>query len=539
MLRNSLKISGERAETFLQQVITSKVSSLKSGGVLSSLLLDKDACLLDIITLKREGEDNFLMVCSNPKKTKLAKSWLEELSNGYVIFDEDILVKINGPVVIEETQVVASSLVRRERKDITKTIYKNHPELFSLSKPYFIGQKRLREIISFSKPEKKIYNFKNLRLSASKKEKLKRTPLYREHLKRGARMISFAGWEMPIFYSNIIREHQAVRSAAALFDIGHMGIIEIKGKGATNFLNIITTNYVWCLKNGESFYAFILSPDGEVMDDVMVYRRNKKDYFLVCNSINQEKIRHWLNSVNSKQYLIDENYPEKEIEEKVILRNLKEQKTILALQGPNSLSILKNIIAKDDVRRLKKLQKREFMETSISGKEVMVAYTGYTGEKIGFELFVSPAESIFIWNSILKEGKELGVIPAGLGARDSTRIEAGFPLYGHELAGKFNISPIEAGLGFYVKFHKPYFIGREALLRKKISNKIILFEMLEKAIPREGYPVIFQGKKIGEVTSGTFSSSANKYIGLAYVALDIGKEFEIEIRGKNYKAKII
>ena len=518
---NSLTISGERAETFLQQVVTSDISSLKIGESLPSLLFDERGILLDAISLKKEKND-FLILCSDSQKMELIKSWLGGLSDGYIIFDEDILVKINGPVIIKEKgQILTFNKIKLDvaRKDI-KSIYKKYPHLFSLSKPYFIGQKRLG---SFTLPSIPSRQGRGKERAEKIKEGGKKTPLYDEHLKKGAKISPFAGWEMPIFYRTILEEHQAVRKSAGLFDIGHMGIITIKGKGATDFLNIIATNYIWWLKNGESFYSFVLGRDGEVMDDVMVYKRSQNNYFLVCNCLNEEKIWRWLNDVNSK---------------KVTLKNLRGEETILALQGPNSLSILKKVIAKKEIKKLEKLQKREFIDASIAGREVTIAYTGYTGEKIGFELYLSPDNSRFIWNLLLEEGKDYGILPAGLGARDSLRIEAILPLYGHELAGKFNISPLEAGLGFYVKFHKPYFIGREALLKKKIKRKIISFEMLEKAIPREGYPVLCKGKRMGKVTSGTFSPSADKYIGLAYVNLDIGREFEIEIRGKNYKAKM-
>ncbi len=519
-----LRISGERAETFLQQVVTSDISSLRVGESLPGLIFNEKGILLDAITLKKEKE-SFLLLCSNSRKMELIKSWLEGLSDGYIIFDEDILAKINGPVMIKiRGQVSTFDKIKLNvaRKDI-KNIYQKYPHLFCLSKPYFIGQKRLGNftLLPIPSPQGRGKERKEI------KERRKKTPLYQEHLKRKAKMINFAGWEMPIFYRTILEEHQAVRKSAGLFDIGHMGIIAIKGKGTTDFLNIITTNYIWWLKNGESFYSFILGRDGEVMDDVMVYKRSQNNYFLVCNCLNEEKIWRWLNAVNSNK--------------KVILKNLRGEKTILALQGPNSLAILKKVIAKKDVKKLEKLEKKGFIDTAIAGKKVTIASTGYTGEKIGFELYLSPDNSRFIWNLFLAEGKGYGMLPVGLGARDSLRIEAMLPLYGHELAGKFNISPIEAGLGFYVKFHKPYFVGRESLLKKKINRKIVSFEMSEKAIPREGYPVICKGKKIGEVTSGTFSPYTQRYIGLAAVSREWvsgAEEFAVEIRGKNYKAKI-
>ena len=517
MLKKLLKISGKRAETFLQQVVTSDISSLKVGESLPTLLFNGKGILLDAITLKKEKE-SFLLLCSNFQKLELIRSWLNGLSDGYIIFDEDILTKINGPVIIREKgQILTFDKIKLNitKKDI-KSIYKKYPHLFSLSKPYFIGQKRLGNFTPHPNPPPQVGR-------EVREERGKRTSLHSEHLKRKAKMVNFAGWEMPVFYTGITGEHQAVRKSAGLFDIGHMGLIAIKGKEATNFLNIVTTNYVWRLENGDSFYSFILDPDGNILDDVMIYKRSQNNYFLVCNCLNEEKIWRWLNGVNSK---------------KVVLKNLRGEKTILALQGQHSLSVLKKVIAEKDVKKLEKLEKKGFRDTSIAGKKIIIACTGYTGEKIGFELYLSPDNSRFIWNLLLEKGKNYGILPAGLGARDSLRIEAMLPLYGNELAGKFNISPIEAGLGFYVKFHKPYFVGREALLRKKISKKIISFEMLEKAIPREGYPVICKGKKIGKVTSGTFSPSADKYIGLAYVDLDVGREFEVEIRGKNYKAKI-
>ncbi len=518
---NSLSISGERAETFLQQVVTSDVSSLKVGEFLPTLLFDGKGLLLDVIAVKKEKE-RFLLFCSSSKKLELVESWLKGLSDGYIIFDEDILAKINGPVKIRGQVSTFDKIklkINIKENDIT-TIYSKYPHLFSLSKPYFIGQKKLRDFILPSIPSHQERGKE--RIEKIEKEG-KRTSLYSAHLKRGAKMTNFAGWEMPISYSGIIDEHQAVRKSAGLFDIGHMGIIEIRGKGATNFLNIIATNYIWWLKNMESLYSFVLGPDGNVLDDVMVYKRSQNNYFLVCNSVNEEKIWGWLNAVSPK---------------KVTLKNLRGEETILALQGPDSLSLLKKVIKESDLKKLERLEKRGLIATTIAGKKTTLAYTGYTGEKIGFELYLAADDSKFIWNLLLEEGRAYGIVPAGLGARDSLRIEAMLPLYGHELAGKFNISPIEAGLGFYVKFHKPYFIGREALLKKKINKKVVSFEMLKKAIPRKGYPVISGGKKIGEVTSGTFSPSANKYIGLAYVDLTAGREFAIEVRGKNYKARI-
>jgi glycine cleavage system T protein len=436
------------------------------------------------------------------------------------------------------------------------SLYNNGFEsLFDISKPYFIGQKFIKEgqegkrargqegkeekfslspsILPFSPKEK--FHF-----SANEDALLKHSCLYDEHLKLTSKtnMVPFAGWSMPVSYGRISEEHTAVREAAGLFDVSHMGVLEISGEGATRFLDLVTTNYVSRLRIGQCHYSYILAPDGLPMDDVMVYRREPEYYMMVVNAVNTDKIKAWLNTVNSKQVIIDTEHPSREVDATPIIRDLKDesvgidQKVDVALQGPNSLAILQKLIDSADREKLSKLKRFEFIETELRGIKLIISKTGYTGEDIGFELYLHPDEAPKLWNLLLEEGKECGIKPAGLGARDSTRTEAGLPLYGHELAGEHNITPIEAGYGAFVKLHKPFFIGRKACLEKEAKSPlppftkggnrgicIVRFQMNSRGIRmvRPGSPVVNKrGEYIGAVTSCALESSGFQ-VGMAYV----------------------
>lgn len=407
------------------------------------------------------------------------------------------------------------------------SLYKTHPSYFHLSKPYFIGQeiinKRLRSSVL-----KEEFQYKE------EKGEIRQTPLYQEHLKLGATFIKFAGWQMSLCYTSIGEEHKAVREAAALFDVAHMGIMEIAGEHAASFLDTVSSNYVRWLEGKQFQYNYLLDADGNVLDDVIIYRRSRDKYMLVVNAVNEKKIWTWLNGINSSKVFMDRDYPNKEIEGKVVLKNLKdsssgkEQKVDMALQGPNSLAILQRLTReKESKRKLVRMKRGEFVEVKLAGIETLISHSGYTGEDIGYELYLHPEKAPLIWNLLLKEGRKFDIKPAGLGARDSTRIEAGLPLYGHELAGKYPIIPAEAGYGAFVKFHKPYFIGRKRLLKRQVQMKmeIIRFKMKFKGIrmvkPED--PVVDEkGKYIGRVTSCTLVEGLQ--LGLAYVDKNFTEE---------------
>ncbi|MFQ6057424.1 MAG: glycine cleavage system aminomethyltransferase GcvT [Anaerolineae bacterium] len=399
--------------------------------------------------------------------------------------------------------------------------------LFRVSKPYFVGQRNLESVRP--RVEKKEWRWEE------REGALRRTALYEEHLKLGARMVPFAGWEMPVQYTSIIEEHRAVREAAGLFDVAHMGVIEVAGEYATDFLDMVTSNYVRWIKDGQSQYSYLLDPEGNVIDDLFLYRRAADRYMLVVNAANAEKDFAWLQAVNSGEYLIDREHPDLEVEGPAIIRDLKapssgdDRRVDIALQGPASLAILQSLA--DDPRlkeRLSRLQRTEFIETELAGMSLILARTGYTGEEVGYELYVHPDDAPRLWNLLLEKGEPFGIKPTGLGARDSTRTEAGLPLHGHDLAGPYNISPIEAGFGSYVKFHKPFFIGRKALLEKEATRRMELlrFRMNERGVrmARLGDPVVDKrGKYIGRVTSCALGTDGFQ-VGLAYVERKYNRE---------------
>ncbi len=537
-----LEVIGERAMPFLQQVSTNDASKLQPGQSQRSFLLGAQGQLIGSISIlrlepDRWGRDHYV-VRTNPTNTDRVKAWFRGLADGYILFDdEDIFRKVEGPVVVRDLSEAGNgtlpipnpqSLISNLQPPTSNLqpptglslYHAGHDALFHLSKPYFVGQKSLESVRP--KVEKEEWQWQE------EEGELKRTCLYEEHLKLTKKVIPFAGWEMPVWYTSVSEEHKAVREAAGLFDVAHMGVLEVAGEHAAAFLDAVTSNYVRWIGDGQSEYAYLLDPDGNVIDDLMIYRRAADRYMLVVNASNAEKDLAWLNAVNSGQYLIDREHPDIEIEGPVVIRDLKDpssgkdRRVDLAIQGPNSLVILQSLTEDEKLRaKLARISRTEFIETELAGMELIVARTGYTGEDIAYELYLHPDNAPMVWNLLLEKGKEYGLKPAGLAARDSTRTEAGLPLYGHDLAGPYNISPIEAGFGSYVKFHKPYFIGRKALLDKEATRKmeILRFRMKERGVrmAKLGDIVVDKrGKYIGRVTSCALDSEGFQ-VGLAYV----------------------
>ncbi len=396
-----------------------------------------------------------------------------------------------------------------------------HASLFDLAKTYFVGESVLDELRPKVQKEEFVWKEEG--------GELKRTPLFEEHCQLTRKIIPFAGWEMPVWYTTVLEEHRAVRQAAGLFDVAHMGVLEVAGEHAASFLDLVSTNYVRWLEDGQSHYSAMLDPDGHVIDDIMVYRRAADRYMVVVNAANADKDLAWLRAVNSRRYVIDRKHPDKEIEGEVTIRDLKDpasgddRRVDVALQGPTSLAIIQRLTDDPLVRSsLARIRRTDFMETELSGIKTIVARTGYTGEDVGYELYLHPDDAPRLWNLILQRGEDLGVKPVGLGARDSTRTEAGLPLYGHELAGDHDISPTGAGFAPYVKLHKPYFVGREAHLEResKRTMEIVRFRMREKGIRaiRPGDVVVSRrGEYMGAVTSCSLDVEGYQ-LGLAYVS---------------------
>lgn len=300
------------------------------------------------------------------------------------------------------------------------------------------------------------------------------TALYNQHIQLTdkSHIVPFAGYLMPLWYSSIAEEHVAVREAAGLFDCTHMGVLGISGEGASAFLNELTTNNIEKLRAGRAQYSYILDVAGDVLDDVIVYRRDSEDFLLVVNAANSAKIGDWIDSLLNNKISIDPNNADRNISSKPKVQDLRIPggKVDVALQGPKSLDILSLLVRDEKAQsQMAELPPFQLMEIDIEGISCLLSRTGYTGAKIGFELFVPPEKASSLWEIILETGCPLGLLPCGLGARDSLRIEAGLPLYGHELAGEFNISPFQAGYGWAVKLDKEFFIGKAAM--ERISEK--------------------------------------------------------------------
>lgn len=359
---------------------------------------------------------------------------------------------------------------------------------------------------------------------------LKRTAIFPEYDKHGAKTIDFGGWEMPVQFSGIKKEHEATRTNAGLFDVSHMGEITVKGEKSLEFLQKMVTNDVSKLSPHRAQYTFMCTEDGGCIDDFLIYMIAKNHYFLVVNAANTDKDFNWLIEHN--------DYPEDEL----LIEDVSEEYGLLALQGPKSEEILQGL-TETDLSEIKSFRfEKDVTFRNIGGKAI-VSRTGYTGED-GFEIYIDSQFSRDLWNLILETGKEQGIEPVGLGARDTLRFEANLPLYGQELSE--DISPIEAGLGFAVKTDKEEdFIGKDKLADEKENGpkrKLVAIEMIDKGIPRTDYKVFYQDEEIGYVTSGTQSPTLKKNIGLALVKskhIDIGTELIVQVRKRKLKAVVI
>ncbi|MGD6853588.1 glycine cleavage system aminomethyltransferase GcvT [Bacillus infantis] len=354
---------------------------------------------------------------------------------------------------------------------------------------------------------------------------LKRTPLYEEYRKLGAKTIDFGGWDLPVQFTGIKDEHEAVRTKAGLFDVSHMGEIEVKGQASLDFLQKMMTNDISKLKSGGAQYTAMCYESGGTVDDLLVYKFEDDHYLLVVNAANIEKDYQWL-----EDHLI----------EGADIKNLSDQTAQLALQGPAAEGILQKLAGEKDLSEIGFFKFSS--DVDLNGKKALVSRTGYTGED-GFEIYCHSDDASSIWNDILEAGKEEGVLPCGLGCRDTLRFEANLALYGQELSP--DITPLEAGIGFAVKINKEAdFIGKPVLKQQKengVPRKLVGLEMIDRGIPRHGYPVLANGEQVGEVTTGTQSPTLKKNIGLALIKTqyaELGNEVEVEIRGKRLKAVI-
>jgi aminomethyltransferase len=344
---------------------------------------------------------------------------------------------------------------------------------------------------------------------------LRTTPLNAVHRRLRAKMVDFGGWDMPVQYSGVLDEHRTVRERAGLFDVSHMGEIEIRGPAALSLVNWVTTNDASKLAAGQAQYSALLYEHGGFVDDILVHKVADDHFFLCVNAANQDK---------DYEHIVAHNRFRATVE------NAGERYAQLAVQGPRALDIVQKLTS----RELAPIGYYHFVDDSVSGVPARIARTGYTGED-GFEIYIAPSETVRLWDEILAAGVEFGTKPCGLGARNTLRLEAGMALYGHEIHA--SITAWEAGLDWIVKPSKGDFVGREALMRQKahgVTRRLIGFEMTDRGIGRDGYEVYVDGSPAGWVTSGGPSPTLNKNIGLCYLPTGLaqmGRAIHIMVRG--------
>ncbi|MDF0645689.1 MAG: glycine cleavage system aminomethyltransferase GcvT [Nitrospira sp.] len=356
---------------------------------------------------------------------------------------------------------------------------------------------------------------------------MNRTPLYETHRAAGAKLVDFAGWDMPIQYGSVVEEYQTVRANAGLFDVSHMGRLYLSGSGSGPFLQRLTTNDVAKLAVGQAHYSMMCREDGGILDDVFVYRSGETDFLLCVNASNREKIVEWTTQHHRAT-------------DQCAIEDRTSTVAQIAVQGPSSRTVLARLSTKD----LGALKLHCSHEDRIAGIPCFVARTGYTGE-LGFELNMPSERATELWHSLLEAGEDQGMKPAGLGARDLLRLEMGYLLYGNDINEQ--TSPLEAGAEWTVSFQKGPFLGRDALLAQRnsgVKRRFVAFELTEKGVPRHGFPILDLSSSltIGEVTSGNLSPLLQKGIGLGYVPVShstLGTGIAIDIRGKVLPASVV
>ena len=354
---------------------------------------------------------------------------------------------------------------------------------------------------------------------------LKATPLLGLHKELGAKLVPFAGWNMPIQFAGVLSEHTCVRERVGLFDVSHMGEIEVEGKDAKKFLQFLLSNNVEKMFDGSILYSLMCYETGGVVDDLLVYRFSENHYFLCVNASNSDKDYDWI-ARHASSFNVN-------------IKNISSETSQLALQGPDAKNVLQSLcdISLDD------LSYYNFRKGMVNNVESLISRTGYTGED-GFELYLSPEKVSEVFRSLMEQGRSYGVQPIGLGARDTLRIEMGYPLYGNEIDN--NPTPLDAGLGWVIKFDKGEFLGRGSLLKQKEQGsprrKLVGLKLLTRGVPRAHYQVFKNGESVGEVTSGTFSPTLNTGVGLCYVSSeysDVGNHLDVKIRDQLVATEVI
>jgi glycine hydroxymethyltransferase len=515
----TLTVSGAEAADFLHTALTSNVHALQPGQQQPAWIWGAQGPAMSRVIV--EAADNGYRLHVERQANRVA-TWLRSLSDGFVLFDPaDPYAKVPGPVDVRHSGPADKTRFKVDiRSDWSDgTGYADKAYFIGLNNPDYTGPRPAQALPEFSWQEP---------TAAA----LLTTPLHSLHRELGAKMVEFAGYDMPVWYSSVREEHAAVRTRAGIFDVTHMGVFDVQGPGAAHFLNIVTTNDVRSLAVGESHYTYLLDIHGLPLDDLMIYRLAEAHYLLVVNASNNDKNWAWLNAVKNGAVRLSAEHPGLRVEnaDALTLRDLRapesgaDRRVDIALQGPESKNILLALGGSDaDLKKIGSLAWAGVARARLGDFDLIVSRTGYTGERVAYEIFVHPDQAADLFRRLIY----LGAVPCGLAARDSLRIEAGLPLYGHELAGPLNLNPADAGFSNYVRLFKPFFVGKSAYIAHEIARdaEIVRFRLDNQRArpPHQGDPIIDErGRVIGIVTSCSIDSDGYQ-LGQAYLKDEFAK----------------
>jgi glycine hydroxymethyltransferase len=517
----TLLIRGDAARAFLQTALTSDVLALEPGQQQATWVLGDDGAAITRGVLDSGSDGYRLHLAMNANRVA---AWLRSLSDGFVLFDRaDPYAKVPGPV---DVQMLGTADTNQFQVDIKKNWQDDYTG-YARQKAYFVGINGPE--YAGPKPEA----LPEFSWQETDSDQLKTTTLHALHKELGAKMVPFAGYDMPVWYSSVMDEHLAVRNGAGVFDVTHMGVFDAQGPGASAYLDLVTCNEVNQLAVGESHYTYLLDVHGIPLDDLMIYRISDERYLLVVNASNNDKNWAWLKAVLNHHVALSREHPGRAIDgsERVVLRDLRdaslgvEMRVDIALQGPNSKDILLSLAGSEaDKAKVGRLAWAGVTLVNLGGYDLIVSRTGYTGERMAYELFVHPDKAPALFSDLC----ESGAVPCGLAARDSLRTEAGLPLYGHELAGPLNLNPADAGFGNYVKLWKPFFVGKAAFVEHEHQRdaEVTRFRMDNKVArpAHQGDPIIDKkGRVVGVVTSCAIDSEGYQ-LGQAYLKDEFAEE---------------
>ncbi len=509
-----VSIQGKRARAFWDFALTSDVHALKPGQSQPTRLLNPAGQELAQGVVTCETDTRFALLLND--NAALVVAWLRSLADGFVRIDNaDVYARVPGPVTVTvEGAAEAPAELEPEAGYVLDKAY-----FIGMNGPQYVGPRGAAlPAFSWAEPER---------------DALLSTPLHDLHVALGAKMVPFAGYDMPVWYSSVQEEHLAVRQGAGVFDVAHMGAFDLRGAGAEVFLDTVTSNDVRGLAVGDSHYTYLLDADGIPHDDLMIYRLGDEHFLLVVNASNNDKNWAWLKAVKAGEVLIDPSYPSRKASGAAdcILRDLRDRsvgadmRVDIALQGPKSLDVLLALDGlEEDKTAVRKLKWAGITRAHLGGFDLIISRTGYTGERVAYELFVHPDKAAELFKILVDKG----ATPCGLASRDSLRTEAGLPLYGQELAGPLGLNPADAGFGSYVKLWKPFFIGKAAFAAHEAQRdaEIVRFRMDNKgARPAHlGDPIVDRrGRVVGLVTSCSIDSDGYQ-LGQAYIKTDFQAE---------------